>query len=127
MSEHDEQVILFQWAALQTNICPALDLMFAVPNGAKLPWRKNEQGRRYSPEAKRLKDEGLKAGVPDVWLPVPNHGFHGLVIELKDGDGKLRPEQVDWLDALNQYGYKATCCRGADDAIQTIMEYLGIK
>ena len=35
MSEHDEQVALFDWANLQANRDPALRLLFAVPNGGK--------------------------------------------------------------------------------------------
>ena len=116
-NESGQQQVIVTWAHLQEGVCPALGLLFATLNGVRLT----------PGAAKKAKAMGLNKGCPDLWLPVPNHGFHGLVIELKDGDGKLRPEQVDWLDALNQYGYRATCCRGADDAIQTIMEYLGIK
>ena len=34
-SEHAEQVALVQWAAWKQGACPALRLLFAVPNGGK--------------------------------------------------------------------------------------------
>ena len=33
MSEHDEQVALFEWAALREAEIPELALLFAIPNG----------------------------------------------------------------------------------------------
>ncbi|MFC1879813.1 VRR-NUC domain-containing protein [Chloroflexota bacterium] len=124
MSEHSEQVAIFQWAELQKGAMPELALLFAIPNGAKLPWRRNKRGKRYSPEATRLKAEGLKSGVPDICLPVPRAGWHGLFIELKVGKNKPTTEQETWLDRLFEQGYCAVVCYGSDDAINFITRYL---
>lgn len=126
MSEHDEQVALFQWAALMSAQYPELELLYAVPNGAKLPYRKGANGKRYSPEAMRLKSEGLKPGVPDVVWPVARNGFHGLYLELKWKGNKPSENQEWWLDRLAEQGYLAVACWGAQDAIETICEYAGI-
>lgn len=125
MSEHDEQAFIFRWATLMEGRCPELELLAAIPNGAKLPFVKRN-GKRYSPEAMRLKEEGLKPGFPDMILPVPKRPYHGLFIELKFGSNKPTPEQERWLDALNEQGYLAVACWGADEAIEVISEYLGI-
>jgi hypothetical protein len=128
MSEHDEQATVIQWANLMAGQYPELGLLFAVVNGAKLPYfktkGKNGQTYRFSPEAKKLKDEGLRPGVPDLCLPVARKGFHGLFIEAKYGDNKPTPEQTAFLDALADQGYLAVVCWGAEEMIETITEYL---
>lgn len=127
MSEHAEQAAIFEWAQLLESRHPELSLLFAVPNGAKLPWRKNKAGQRYSPEAIRLKQEGLRPGVPDMCLPVARRGYYGLFIELKTGRNKPSDYQTWWLDRLAEQGYLACACWGAGEAIETISEYLEIR
>ena len=126
VSEHGEQVVIFHWADMQASWHPELHLLHAIPNGAKLPYR-GKGKRRYSPEAMRLKAEGLRAGVPDISLPFSSKGYHGLYIELKVGRNKPTDKQAWWLDQLTQQGYLALACWGADEAINVIKEYLSIE
>ena len=112
--EHREQVFLFSWAAWAATERPELALMFAVPNG----------GRRDAVTGKRLKDEGVKPGVPDIILPVARGEYHGLFIELKAGAGRPSAEQRGWLAALAAQGYRAAVCRGAAEAMALLEEYL---
>jgi hypothetical protein len=105
---------------------PELRLLHAIPNGAKLPWLRDKRGQRFSPQAFKLKAEGLRSGVPDLCLPAPRKGYHGLYIELKHGDNKPTDDQVWWLDRLSEQGYLALVCWEADEAIEAIGEYLGI-
>lgn len=125
MSEHDEQSALFAWASLLAPQYPALAMMYAIPNGAKLPYRV-KNGRRWSPEAQRLKAEGLRPGVPDWCLPVPGHGWHGVYVEMKFKDNKPTPEQQWWLDHLNDYGYLAVPAWSAREASEIVCEHLDI-
>jgi hypothetical protein len=81
-SEHLEQVKLFNWRNLNLDKYPQLKNMFAIPNG----------GHRFIGVAKKLKSEGVQAGVLDVFLahPVKNiqiifKGYSGLFIEMKFG------------------------------------------
>ncbi len=113
-AEHSEQVHLFTWARWTEGQYPELALLFAVPNG----------GRRDAVTGARLKAEGVKAGVPDVWLPVARGDYHGLVIELKAGKGRPSPEQRAWLEALKSQGYLALVCVGAEAARAAITAYL---
>jgi hypothetical protein len=115
-SEHNEQKTLVEWVAWNTGQHPELSLLYAVPNG----------GYRMEQTGARLKSEGVKAGVPDLCLPVARQGFHGLFIELKARHGTLKPTQQAWLAALNEQGYLAVVCWGADEAIATIKDYLGM-
>ena len=126
MSEHNDQAAVFAWAALQEGRRPDLKLLYAIPNGAKLPWRRNQKGQRYSSEAMKLKAEGLRSGVPDTCLPVARKGFHGLYIEMKHGRNKPSDNQAWWMDQLTQQGYLAVACWGPQEAIDTLCEYLDL-
>lgn len=112
--EHREQVRLFAWARREEEGRPELGLLFAVPNG----------GRRDAVTGARLRDEGVRRGVPDVWLPVAREQWHGLVIELKASKGRATREQVEWLRRLGQEGYLALLCVGAEEAQSVIEQYL---
>lgn len=73
-SESIEQINLFRWVAFQSATHPELERLYHIPNG----------GKRYATTAKRLKAEGVKAGVPDLCLPVPRGAYHGLQILSKE-------------------------------------------
>ena len=72
----------------------------------------------------RNRQMGCKKGVPDLCLPIPMHGYHGLYIELKTERGKLSLEQKRWLKALSTMGYKAECCYGWESARNILEEYM---
>lgn len=116
-TEHEEQTALFCWAEAMQAEHPDLRWMFAVPNG----------GHRHAAVAARLKAEGVKAGVPDVFLAVPRGGRAGLWIELKRADGSNHPtpEQRAWLAWFAANGYATAVCYGALEAMQEIEAYLG--
>ena len=113
--EHNEQVRLFAWAEWERIDRPELGLLFAVPNG----------GKRDAVTGARLKAEGVRKGVPDVWLPVARGRWHGLVIELKaDETGRPTKEQTEWLSRLMEQGYFATVAKGTEAAKRLIVDYL---
>ena len=113
-SEHNEQCALFDWAEKLEYKYPELGLMFAIPNG----------GHRHKSVAARLKDEGVRAGVPDIFLPAAHCNWHGLFIELKYGRNKPTRLQQNWLDALTEAGYLAVVCWGWEEAAALIESYL---
>jgi len=117
MSEHDEQRKLFQWAAYRTGVYPELALMFAIPNG----------GHRHKAVAAKLKAEGVKRGVPDMFLAVRRGDYAGLFLELKHGRNKATPEQRQWIDRLTAQGYRALVVREFEGARAAIIEYLERK
>lgn len=77
-NEAYEQIKLFNWVAYARNTYPQLDLLYHVPNG----------GKRNQKEAFNLKRQGVRAGVPDLCLPVSRGKYHALYIELKVGNNK---------------------------------------
>lgn len=114
--EADEQAALFRWAEYNAHRFPELRLMFHVPNG----------GSRNAREAHNLRLQGVKAGVPDIVLPVPRGKFGGLYIEMKRRkNGRLSDHQKTWLDALAEAGNKAVRCDGWEQAKDEILLYLG--
>jgi hypothetical protein len=113
--EHQEQVALFEWAADNEAKYPELKWMFAVPN-----WI----GTRTKKHGARLKAEGRKPGVPDIWLPVTRGDRNGLVIELKAGANRPTAEQKAWLAHLRADGWLVMVCWSSAVAIQTITAYL---
>lgn len=112
--ESEEQTAIIEWANIMQHRVPELALLYHVPNG----------GSRNVIEAKRLKAQGVKSGVPDLVLPVARGKYHGLYIELKTPRGRVSDTQKQWLEALRNQGYAAIVCRGADEAIAMIAKYL---
>ena len=93
---------------------PELEYMHHIPNG----------GKRDKRTAVALKRQGVKAGVPDICLPVARNGYHGLYIELKAGKNKATKSQEKWQKFLNSQGYYAVICYGWHEAAKVIEEYL---
>lgn len=117
MSESDEQQALFQWAAIMERKIPELKLLFHIPNG----------GARSKATAGKLKAEGVKTGVPDLFFPVARGGFHGMFIELKIQSNKPTENQIKWLEALSEQGYKTVVCYGWRAASKALETYLALS
>ncbi len=75
-------------------------------------------------EGRTLKRMGVKRGVADFFLAVPNGEYHGLWIELKVNKGKLTPEQQEFIKRKNEKGYLALSVWGSDSAKEIIKSYL---
>jgi hypothetical protein len=126
-TEHDIQSALFAWAELASDRWPELKLMFAIPNGGKREKRQDKKGRWFSPTAQKLKREGVKAGIPDIFLPCARGGSHGLFIEMKAPDGKVTPKQKRAQELLRRAGYAVIVCYSLESAATLITWYLEQK
>lgn len=115
-SEETEQINLFRWAAFMENRYPELELMYHVPN----------EGKRSAVTGSRLKQAGLKPGVPDIVLPVARGGYISLYIELKYGKNKATENQKKWLSGLKQRGHLTAVCYGWEQAKDLIENYLSL-
>ena len=113
--EDSEQAALFDWAALARGKYPELDLMFAIPNG----------GYRTIKTARLMKATGVKAGIPDICLPVARKGYNALYIEMKRKQGgRVSVAQKTMMNALSEHGNLAIVCHGMDEAIEVLKNYL---
>ena len=114
MSEAQEQATVIEWALYNQNRYPELKLLHHIPNG----------GRRDARTGAMMKRQGVKAGVPDLHLPVSRGKYHSLYIEMKTDKGRPTETQKEWLDALNAEGNMAVICHSAEEAIAVIKLYL---
>ena len=116
-NEAGAQEALFNWAQYQYERYPELELLYHIPNG----------GKRDARTAANLKRQGVKAGVPDLHLPVARGGYHGLYIELKVGSNKPTPLQKKWLSNLNKQGHLTVVCYGWQEAAEQLINYLELE
>ena len=84
-TEGEEQATLFSWARMYENKYPQLKWMFHIPN----------EGKRSRTTGGRMRSEGMKSGVADIFLPAPSGEYHGLFIELKRLRGGKRTEKQE--------------------------------
>ena len=115
-SEAQHQAAVIKWSQQPSvrSRWPELALLHHIPNG----------GTRDSVEAKHLKQQGVKRGVPDLCLPVSRGAYHGLYIEMKTESGRATADQKWWGEQLTRQGYCWFVCHGWENAVQTIEAYL---
>ncbi len=116
MTESQHQSNIIKWSQQPTvrRKYPELKLLFHIPNG----------GRRDPIEGRHLKQQGVKRGVPDLCLPVPKGEHHGLFIEMKTEIGRVSEYQKWWLSQLTEKGYQCAVCRGWEEAVKCLEDYL---
>lgn len=108
-SEHELQVAFVSHAAPLVG-----DDLFAIPNG----------DMRKITVAMRLQAEGVRKGVPDLFLPIPKGGFHGLFIELKKAGGCPSPEQWERMERMHLAGYMVRVVNSLGVAMEILTGYL---
>jgi hypothetical protein len=129
-SESSHQQALFCWAALNCGQYPALAYMFAIPNG----------GLRAKRTATTLKAEGVKSGVPDIFLPYAAKMAHiqewsdghycGCFIEMKlemyrkRKNGGCSEEQIDFINWASSASYYCKVCYSWEEARDTLISYM---
>ncbi len=161
-NEYAEQVALFMWAAVAqrygeyiANLPGSYELAgFAQAESEKrkaldracvpipeLEWLHaiKNQGHGDAVRGAMSKAEGVKAGVPDLFLPVQRqvrvdnlaYLYGGLYIELKrlksarGAAGKASEVQTKWHNYLRSAGYQVEICEGWELARDAILRYLG--
>ena len=90
------------------DLCAHRDLVYwAVPNG----------GKRNVVEAKRMKAEGVRAGVPDVHF-IFRGVFH--VLEIKTKKGRVSPEQKLMMERMKAAGTVVAVAHGTDSCMAQV-------
>ena len=114
-TEHEEQKGFIQYCQLQRGVWLRF---FAIPNG----------GHRHKAVGAKLKAEGVRKGVPDLFLPVARGQYHGLFLEMKRRKGgKTSDAQADELHLLATAGYSVGVPRGWEEAVEMTKLYLNQK
>ena len=120
--ELDEQVRFFSFVDLlgerNPHLADAFLDVYATANG----------GKRHRGEAGKLRDSGVRRGVPDIEVWIPCGCYHGMVIELKAArSGRATPEQRSRIERLRARGYRAEICHGWIVAARCLCDYLSIS
>lgn len=114
-TEHQIQTDWFNWLHFLSDLPDYWTrLIYAVPNG----------GFRNPKEAIRFQAEGVKSGIPDVNVDIPNEVYHGMRIEFKKPGGTLSDTQVDIHALLDAQGYYVVTCYTVEEAINELENYL---
>lgn len=103
-------------AEIEVRYPKVFELIYHVPNG----------GHRHKLVAAKLKQQGVKAGIPDLVLPMARGGYFGLYIEFKAtiDPAPVSASQTACIRRLNEQGYLAIVCRGHFDAMEQLRAYL---
>jgi hypothetical protein len=119
--ETSEQSTVIDWARNWGSKLDGIDMLHSVPNGAVLG------NPNYNPFALigKLKREGLKNGVGDLFLACARQGFHGYYLEAKRRKGgKQSDDQISWMIRCREEGYKYDVFETAAEGIALLTAYL---
>lgn len=113
--EHDLQKQFFNVCRFHAEVHKdwRYENIFATPN----------QAPRSFAQANYMRAEGLRAGVPDVFVAVPCGGFPGLWIEFKCPGKKQTEAQQQWFERLRKVGYLCEVVYSATDATELVRNY----
>lgn len=116
-TEASEQEAVIKICKFMENRYPELKLLHHCPNG----------GKRDKANAVALKRQGVKAGVPDLHLPVPKGKYASLYIEMKYGNGRISKEQKEFLEQAAEVGNFTAVCYSQEIALKVIEDYVNLK
>ena len=121
MSEHAAQSLVIEWAQRHEGRWPELRWLHSSLNGIYIPASAATRARII----RHMQAEGMKKGIPDLFLPVARRGFHGLYMEMKrDNGGEVSKEQKEFLAFAEQQGYYPVVCHGYSEAVEILEWYL---
>jgi hypothetical protein len=132
-TESGHQRAVFCWAQQNEDKYPELKWLHAIPNGGS----RGDDERSRAIRGANLKAEGVKAGVPDIFLPVPRYKqseadsqvmqieYCGLYIEMKKpGVNKASKEQLEFKEFIQKNRYGWILCDNWITAVANIEAYL---
>lgn len=146
-TEHAEQRAFFAWAncaelygfiyaadkrayAMLTRDQLQFDGSFGMPKPIpELKWIHaiHNQGHGDNIRGGRAKAEGVKAGVWDIFWPLPKRHWHGLYIEMKRStrvnQDALSPDQKEFGIYAIERGYETRVCFSWFDAATAVIGY----
>lgn len=113
-TEDREHIALVTWLRAMERIHPDLGLAYHTPNG----------GYRDARQAAKFKAMGVRAGIWDIFVPVP---APGLWVEMKAPGGRLTPGQREWRERLEPAGYRFEVAFSWVEAARYIASHVGFE
>lgn len=95
----------------------------STQNGFKMP----KAAFNYAAYSKTLKKMGLSKGFPDLIILEKNKSktHEVLFVEMKrQKGGKLKPEQEEWIQKLDDKDYCVGVAKGCESAVRILQKYL---
>ncbi len=112
-SEDRIQTIFMNWIRKRARTDPRYGHAYHIPNGGRMSKRRGQC----------LKLMGVVAGIPDVFIGIPNSQYHGLYIEFKTPTGKVSPVQKAIHKVIRGNGYQVEVCRSVEQAQKVVEDY----
>lgn len=116
--EHQEQARFIagirHLALIDARYAEAVDRTYAIPNG----------GGRSKAQAGKLKAEGVRPGVSDIFVSLSRGRYHGCYIEMKSEEGYASAAQKTWIADSLRLGYYGAVCRGQRAAFDIWKAYV---
>ena len=122
-----------KWAGLapgKIEVDPScLKWLHHIPNGGS----RGDNAKSRAIRGGAMKAQGTKRGIPDLFLPLPNCGYHGLYIEMKKpslkpktkkSKGGLSNEQIEFKEYALSKHYGFVTCYSWKEAINILKEYI---
>lgn len=114
-----------QWDGVDRRWASPLAWLHSIPNGGS----RGDSVRSRAIRGATMKAEGVKEGIPDVFLPypilTPTYRYAGLYIEMKKpGVKKASKEQEAFRDYAHSVGYAWELCNNWERAYEICVEYL---
>jgi hypothetical protein len=111
LSEYEEQKIFVKWLRDNKIKCASSGNGFALNTQDNVMYMA------------KLKASGLSKGFPDLEVFIGNGKSLYIEMKRKKG-GVVSEEQKKWVDWLNNNGYSAKVCHGADEAIEYVKGFI---
>jgi hypothetical protein len=92
-------------------------VLFSIPNGI----------HTSETQARIAKEEGVTAGVADLFLMLGNSKYNGLFIEMKYGKGKQSEKQLWFENKCREKGYFYVICNDFYGFINTVNDYISMS
>ena len=118
-SESAEQIAVVEWSKYHNE----LKNLMMIANGAFLAGTKIQRAKQMS----RMKKEGFRVGASDLFLPLARNNKHGLWCEMKVKGGRVSDNQKKFLLDMDEAGYECVVAFSAEEAIDYIKRYVGMK
>jgi hypothetical protein len=93
--------LLFKWAKYKQSDIPELATLHNIPRG-------------------------VKAGVPNIFWPLPRGIYHGLYIYIFTSGVETRYSQNTWIEMLTKAGYKVVVTENRIQAKEQILSYYNL-
>ncbi len=106
--EHRLQVQICKWLEFTQNF-----YWFSIPNG----------GARHKAVAIKLKMEGLKAGVADMFWMLPNKHWNGIFVEVKIKGNYQQPNQKQFEKIALAHKYYYAIVRSIEECDILLKKY----